>query len=282
MPIYAMLRSVLILLLFFSYLSSGCMGETSKNEEANAILLATTTSTYDSGLLDYLLPAFEERYGIEVRVVSVGSGQAIELGARGDVDVILVHSPKDEERFILDEYGVKRHCLMYNDFIIVGPGEDPAGIRGYPIIDALERISETGSVFISRGDSSGTNIKELSLWERAGGTGRGNWYMETGTGMGQTLLVTNEKRAYTMSDRATYASMKNNLDLSILVSGDLLLLNPYSIIAVSPKKNLGINHKGAEKLISYLTSEEGQRAIESFTKNGEQLFTPLYNKCLEE
>ncbi|MEE8401668.1 MAG: substrate-binding domain-containing protein [Candidatus Hydrothermarchaeaceae archaeon] len=275
-------RSVLILLIFFIYLSSGCMGETSKNEDAGAILLATTTSTYDSGLLDYLLPAFEERYGIEVMVVSVGSGQAIVLGARGDVDVILVHSPKDEERFILEGHGVKRHCLMYNEFIIVGPGEDPAGIGGYPVIDALEKISETGSVFVSRGDSSGTNAKELSLWERAGVVGRGNWYVETGTGMGQTLLVANEKMAYTMSDRATYVSMKNNLDLSILVSGDLLLLNPYSIIAVSPKKNSGINHKGAEKLISYLTSEEGQRAIESFTKNSEQLFTPLYDECLEE
>lgn len=262
--------------------SVGCLQNTGENHATNSIVLATTTSTYDSGLLDYLLPAFEEQTGIEVKVISVGTGQAIELGRRGDADVILVHAPEDEKRFVSEGYGVERHCVMYNDFVILGPEEDQAGIANdASAVDALKKIAEAGSTFISRGDNSGTNKKELSLWERAGIEDKGRGYIETGTGMGQTLLTASEKEAYTISDRATFVSMKDKLDLKILVSGDRLLLNPYGIIAVNPRKNPGVNYEGAETLIRWIGSDEGQKMIKDFTKKDEQLFTPLYNKCMD-
>ena len=244
--------------------------------------MATTTSTYDSGLLDYLLPVFEAKYGTEVKVISAGTGQALELGSRGDADVVLVHSPTDEERFVSEGFGVKRHCLMYNDFVLLGPKKDPKGAGNDSIVDALKKISNAGSSFVSRGDGSGTHKKELSLWTWAGIDKKGRWYIETGTGMGQTLITASEKDAYTLSDRGTYISMKDRLNLTILVSGDRLLLNPYSIIAVNPDKNPGVNHEGAQRLIQWMTSEEGQSLIEGFTKNGEKLFTPLYNNCFKD
>ncbi len=274
-----MSRGTLLLVILTVSLLSGCTHETVTQQEQGTIILATTTSTYDSGLLDYLFPIFEEKYGIEVKVIPVGTGQAIELGRRGDVDVILVHSPKDEERFVSDGFGVERHCVMYNDFVILGPGEDPAGVKGYTAVDALKKIADTDSIFISRGDGSGTHKKELALWEMTGVEDMGSWYVETGTGMGQTLLVASEKGGYTLADRGTHTSMKDRLDLFILISGDRLLLNPYGIIAVNPQKNPRVNHAGAEKLIQWITSNEGQALIGGFTKNGEQLFTPLYNEC---
>lgn len=263
--------------LFIVFSLGGCIGGD------DTVVLATTTSTYDSGLLDYMLPAFEEKHGIEVRVVPVGTGRALEYGRRGDVDVILVHSPADEEIFVSDGYGVKRHCVMYNEFLIVGPPGDPAGVKGKTAINALRGILSTDSLFISRGDDSGTHKKELALWAEAGGYHSiGSWYIETGTGMGKTLLVASEKEAYTLVDRGTYTSMKESVNLEIMVERDELLKNPYGIIAVNPEKGRKANSAEAQKLIEWFMSDEGQQRIADFTTGGEQPFTPLYGECLGE
>jgi tungstate transport system substrate-binding protein len=263
-------------------ISLGCVQQPLPNGQGEDIILATTTSTYDSGLLDHLLPTFTERHKIGVNVISVGTGQAIELGKRGDADVILVHSPVDEEMFISGGYGMERHCVMYNSFVILGPADDPANIKGSNVVEGLKNIAESESAFISRGDDSGTNKKELTLWELIDIERNGDWYVETGVGMGQTLLTVSEKRAYTLSDVATYFSMKGKLSLSVLISDDRLLLNPYSIITVNPEKNPNINSKGAEKLAMWLVQKEAQELISNFTKNGVQLFKPLYGSCLED
>jgi tungstate transport system substrate-binding protein len=248
----------------------------------SSIILATTTSTYDSGLLDYLLPFFEGKTGIEVRVIPVGTGQALELGRRGDADVILAHSPKDEERFIAEGFGIERRCVMYNDFVVLGPEEDIAGIRNLSIIDSFIKIADRESVFISRGDNSGTHRKEIRIWAAAGVQDRGRGYIETGTGMGQTLFTASEKGGYTLSDRATYLSLRDRLELSILVSGEKLLLNPYHIIAINPEKNSGVNYEDAEVLVQWITSDEAKALIGKFTRDSHQLFTPLNNRCLED
>jgi tungstate transport system substrate-binding protein len=187
--------------------------------------------------------------------------------------VILVHSPIEEERFVAEGFGKEKHCVMYNDFVIVGPVEDPASIANIPVITALKTISATGSTFISRGDNSGTHKKELGLWELAMVEAMGDWYIETGTGMGQTLLTASEKKGYTLTDRGTFISMGDRFELTVLISGDRRLLNPYSIILVNP---IG------ELLVQWITSDEGQTLIGNFTKNSEQLFMPLHNKCLED
>ena len=244
--------------------------------------MATTTSTYDSGLLDYMLPAFEEKYGIEVQVISVGTGKALEYGRRGDVDIILVHSPEDEIEFVEEGYGTWRHCVMYNEFLIVGPPDDPAEVKGKTAINALRRILNADSTFISRGDDSGTHKKELVLWDAAGGDYYlGSWYVETGTGMGKTLLVASEKGAYTLVDKGTYLSMKENVNLDIMVEGDELLFNPYAIIVVSLEYNPEVNYIGAQQLMGWIMSKEGQKMIGEFTKDGEALFTPLHGECME-
>lgn len=271
-----MSRRIWPFVLLFVFLSSGCLGGD------DTVVLATTTSTYDSGLLDYLLPAFEDEYNIEVVVVPVGTGRALEYGRRGDVDVILVHSPEDEIEFVEEGYGTLRHCVMYNEFLIVGPPGDPAGIKGGAAINSLRRILNRELTFISRGDDSGTHKKELALWEIAGGyQNRGSWYIETGTGMGKTLLVADEMEGYTLVDRGTYMSMKDSVNLEIMVSGDELLKNPYGMIAVSLEENPGVNYRGAQKLIEWFMSGDGQRMIGEFTKDGEQLFVPLHGECME-
>lgn len=265
--------------LAFVVLTSGCL--LGPSQDSRPILLATTTSTYDSGLLDYLLPRFEETYGFEVRVTSVGTGQAIELGRKGDVDVILVHSPNDEMKFIDEGFGLERNCVMYNDFVILGPIQDPAKIKGLPVLKAMQGLTGNSSIFVSRGDGSGTHKKEMMLWREAGVEEKGSNYIEAAVGMGQTLLLAEEKRAYTLSDRSTFLSMKDKLDLVIMVQGDTLLLNPYSIIAINPEKHPRINSDGADKLIKWMMDEKTQKMIEEFTKEGETLFTPLYGSCLE-
>jgi tungstate transport system substrate-binding protein len=249
-------RWITILLLLVLLITSGCTQLTSNEPDDRTLVLATTTSTYDSGLLDYLLPVFTERSGIVVNVISVGTGQAIELGRRGDADIILVHSPADEEKFISDGYGIERRCVMFNSFMVLGPAEDPASVKDAGVVDALENIAKTESTFVSRGDNSGTHKKELHLWNITHIEGRGNWYIETGTGMGQTLLTASEKKAYTLSDEATYLSMRNKLGLSVLITDDRLLLNPYSLIAVNPEKNPDINSEGAEKLTLWMVQDE--------------------------
>jgi tungstate transport system substrate-binding protein len=241
---------------------------------ARDLRLATTTSTDNSGLLDSLLPKFESRTGIAVRVISVGTGKAIKLGENGDVDVILVHSRPDEDRFVEQGHGVNRRDVMYNDFVIVGPPDDPAGVRGMlDPIDALGNIFAAQAAFVSRGDESGTHKMEMRYWKELGSQPSDNaHYRAAGRGMGAVLLMASELKAYTLTDRATYYAMKDKLDLNVFVQGDVRLFNPYGVIAVSPQKYPGINFEGAMQLINWLASAEGQQAIGDFKVDGKQLF----------
>jgi len=254
------------------------------SSQKSVIVLATTTSTYDSGLLDYLMPEFESRHGTEVHIISVGTGQAIETAKRGDADLVLVHSKKLELEFINSTYGVHRVGVMYNDFMIIGPLSDPAGINGLSnATEAFKRIADKGvegnAIFVSRADKSGTHTLELSIWSTLGMTPSNKtqaWYLEAGAGMGTVLRMSNEKEAYTLTDRATWLSFKNQLTrLAILVWGDKILLNPYAVILVNPEKYPQRNYKGAVALAKFMISEEGQNLIMSFTKEGEILFTPI-------
>ncbi|MBI4743841.1 MAG: substrate-binding domain-containing protein [Actinobacteria bacterium] len=267
------LTAVFTLLIFWF---SGCVSQKPKEK----LILLTTTSTYDSGLLDYLLPDFEKKFKIKVQVISVGTGQALEMGKNGDGDVLLVHSPKDEEKFMKEKHGIKRRWVMYNDFIIVGPKNDPAGIRGDGAKNAFKKISEKQTLFISRGDDSGTHKKELSIWKDI--SRNDAWYIEAGKGMGDTLMIASEKKGYTLADRGTFVSLKSKLDLEILVEGDKILLNPYGVIAVNPDKNPKINYSAAAKFIDWIMSKEGQTLIANFKKSGEQLFKPLYGKSIRD
>ncbi|MEM2320898.1 MAG: ABC transporter permease [Candidatus Bathyarchaeia archaeon] len=244
------------------------------------IKLATTTSVYDSGLLDVIIPIFEDRYNFRVMVIPVGSGQALEMAKRGEADIVLVHSRDQELDFIESGFGIHRVGLLYNDFIIVGPNDDPAGIRGLRnASEAFRRIAEGGSKFISRADMSGTHVMELNIWWSAGiapSPGVDPWYIEVNRGMGSLLRVADEMGAYTIVDRATWLSHKDQMSrLTILVECDPPLYNPYSLILVNPKKNSNVNYKGALTLAVFLISRGGQKFIESFRRNGEVLFKPL-------
>ena len=253
--------------------------EEGKNNESERLILATTTSTQDTGLLDYIIPMFEEETGIQVDVVAVGTGQALEMGKNGEADILLVHSKKSEEEFVAQGYGLERRDVMYNDFILVGPKDDPAKIKekySNDIVGALKAIAENKAKFVSRGDDSGTHKKELSIWEKAGITPEGDWYIEAGAGMGDVLTMANEELAYTLSDRGTYLSMKDNLDLEILVEGDSELFNQYGIIPVNPDKHENINAEGAQKFMNWILSDEIQEVIGKFgiDKYGQPLFVP--------
>ncbi len=248
------------------------------------LTLATTTSTYDSGLLDAIVPPFEQAYNVEVKIVAVGTGQAIKLGQNGDCDVLLVHDPAQEENFMAGGYGVDREPVCYNDFIIVGPQSDPAGIRGmtdaaaaFAQIAQYGRNSQVSDLFISRGDGSGTNGKEKAIWQKAGITPSTSeaWYRSIGQGMGETLTFANEKLAYTLSDRATFLS-RPDLQLVILVQGDSFLFNQYHVIAVNPEKHPSVNYNDALNFINYLTSVQTQQQIKDFgvDKYGQILFYP--------
>jgi tungstate transport system substrate-binding protein len=243
------------------------------------IKMATTTSTDNSGLLKYLLPKYEAQCRCKVRYTAVGTGNAIKLGENGDVDMIMVHARPAEDKFVKESHGVNRRDLMYNDFVIVGPHADPAGIRGTKDLDAaLQKIKSANAVFVSRGDDSGTHKKELELWKKAGVDPMGPQYLSIGQGMGQTLTVASEKQGYTLTDRATYATYKDKTGLEIMVEGAQNLLNPYGVIAVNPKNYPGVNYKGAMHFIDWLTSGEGQSAIAAYRPKGAQLFFPDYQK----
>lgn len=239
--------------------------------EKKEIILATTTSTQDSGLLDALLPVFEQQSGISVKVIAVGTGQAIKLGEEGNADVLLVHSRKAEDEFVEKGFGINAYDVMYNQFYIVGPAEDPAGIKGVQSAkEAMAKIAEKQSLFVSRGDDSGTDKKEKSIWKEAAITPEGSWYISSGQGMGETLQMADEMRAYTLTDEATFLSRKLNLE--VLVQGDKSLLNPYGIIQVksSTKPEEGM------QLIRFFTEEQGQKLIGEFGKEtyGKGLFVP--------
>ncbi|MCH7478000.1 MAG: substrate-binding domain-containing protein [SAR324 cluster bacterium] len=239
------------------------------------VRMATTTSTQNSGLLDFLLPKFEQASGIRVAVIAVGTGKALRMGESGDVDVVMVHAPKAELEYVARGAYVERRPIMYNRFVLLGPAADPAGAaQAVDIGAALARIAAIQAPFLSRGDNSGTHIKELSLWRLAGVIPEGRWYQEVGQGMGPTLIITNEQQGYTLSDDATYLAFKSKLALAILSKGDEVLRNPYAVMAVNPDRHPGSNFDGAMKLVDWLTSEAGQRAIGRFSIGGRALFVP--------
>lgn len=237
--------------------------------------LSTTTSTENSGLLKFLLPEFEAETKIRVQVIAVGTGQALELAKNGDVDVALVHARPSEDKFVAEGHGVDRRDVMYNDFVIVGPSSDPAGIRGgRDVLEGLKKIAGSKQRFISRGDDSGTNQMETLYWNEIASKPVGDAYIVAGLGMGAVLNMASELRAYTLTDRATYIAYRGQTDLEVLLEGDPKMFNPYGIIAVNPAKYKDINYRGAMKLIEWITSERGQRKIASFKLNGQQLFFP--------
>ncbi|HUF55676.1 MAG TPA: extracellular solute-binding protein [Thermohalobaculum sp.] len=243
-----------------------------------SIIVQSTTSTHASGLYDHLLPAFEEETGIDVRVVAVGTGQAIRNAENCDGDVLLVHARPAEERFVEEGHGVERHDLMYNDFVIVGPPADPAGIAGTTDAPAaLAAIAAAEAPFASRGDDSGTHKAELALWQEAGidpSAGSGGWYLEAGSGMGATLNTAVGMEAYALTDRATWTSFRNKGRSGVMVEGDPELFNQYGVIVVNPKKCPSVNAEAARTFVDWLLSEEGQQAIGAYRLEGEPLFTP--------
>jgi len=237
--------------------------------------MSTTTSTVDSGLLDYLLPKFEKKFNVKVEAIAVGTGKALKLGESGDVDVVLVHAREMEDKFVADGFGVNRRDVMHNDFLIVGPLSDPARIKGSKsAVDAFQRIADAKAPFISRGDNSGTDIKEKEIWKAAKITPAGRWFMESGQGMGATLTMSDEIGAYTLVDRATFISYKAKVRIAPLCEGDPTLFNPYGIIAVNPKLYKSVHYDLAMKLIDWMTSDEGQRLIGEYKVQGVQLFVP--------
>lgn len=275
--------SVLLIVLFVCSLALSALGCTPDKKDLEVgsngeILLATTTSTQDSGLLEVILPDFEAQTGIAVKVIAVGTGKAIEMGKAGEADVLLVHARSLEDQFIADGYGVERFDVMYNDFVVLGPKEDPAKVKTTAAADAakaLTAIAAVPSTFVSRDDKSGTHTKELAIWKAANITPDGDWYLKTGTGMGETLTLTNEKLGYTLADRATYANMKDTMaNLEIVCEGDQILNNPYGVIAVSPSINDQINADGAQAFVTWIISPETQKLIGSYEVNGDPLFIP--------
>lgn len=241
------------------------------------VILATTTSTQDSGLLDVLIPLFEQKTGYRVKTVAVGTGQALAMGERGEADVLLVHAPEAEKKVVESGAAINRRLVMHNDFIIVGPKEDPAKIKGSrSTVEAFQKIAKAKALFISRGDDSGTNKKELELWKAAQIEPKGSWYQESGTGMGQTLTIASEKGGYTLTDRATYLALKKNLSLVILLEGDKSLLNVYHVLQVNPEKFPRVNAAGGKAFADFMVDPETQKVIASFGKDkfGEPLFFP--------
>ena len=246
------------------------------------VIVSTTTSTVDAGLLEMLQPIFEKETGYRLTTLSQGSGAALATGARGEADVILAHSPDAELQFIKDGHGTRRELVMHNDFVVVGPAKDPAGIKSArDINDAMQRIARAGAAFISRGDNSGTHALEQRLWKNVNLTPSGNaWYQESGSGMGQTLQIASEKAAYTITDRGTYLSLTKNLSLDILREGDAALLNVYHVIQVNPSKSAKVNAEGAANFIQFLISPATQKLIGEYGKDryGQPLFVPDYGK----
>jgi tungstate transport system substrate-binding protein len=260
--------------------------------QSDRLKVSTTTSLYDTGLLDYLQGKFEDKYNVSMSIISGGTGIAIQYGERGDVDALLIHDKPRELKFIQDGNGLERRCIAYNYFVLVGPENDPAGIKGMNATEAMKTIMEKGNAdpnnvkFVSRGDNSGTHAREQLLWKNAGYNysqinNSGTWYIDAGQGMGATLLIASEKSAYTLSDTGTYMAYKGNLSLVPLVEGGNDLLNVYTAIAVNPKKHPGVNCELANEFINFLVSEEGQKLIADYGKDkyGQSLFFPATGNC---
>jgi tungstate transport system substrate-binding protein len=251
-------------------LAAGCA-----SRSAPGITLATTTSVQDSGLLDLLVPLFRERAGIAVKVIAVGTGQALQLGRRGDADVLLVHDPDAEGRFMEEGHGESRREVMHNDFVILGPPADPAGVKGSASAsEAFTRITRAESAFVSRGDESGTHQREKAVWKKAGVVPKGAWYVRAGAGMGQVLRMASEKRGYTLSDRGTYLALRKGLELTVLHEGDPVLVNRYSVIVVSKERHPHARVEEARRFADFLQSEEARKAIRAFgvDRHGQPLF----------
>jgi tungstate transport system substrate-binding protein len=238
------------------------------------LVMASTTSTEQSGLFGHLLPAFKAASGLDVKVVALGTGQALDMGRRGDADVLFVHDPVAEEKLVADGFGLQRWPVMYNDFVLIGPGNDPAQVRGKDIAQALQKIAQTQAAFVSRGDKSGTHAAELRYWAMAGSSNMGAGYKACGCGMGPALNMAASLGAYVLADRGTWLSFKNRADLTVLVQGDERLFNPYGVIAVNPAKHPHVKVKEAQRFIDWVTSPAGQAHIAAYKIGGEQLFFP--------
>jgi tungstate transport system substrate-binding protein len=266
---------------FLSFATALCVGAVAAFAPAIAedrsIVVASTTSTQDSGLFGYLLPIFKAKTGIEVKVIAQGTGQALDTARRGDADVVFVHAKSQEEKFLAEGFGVKRFDVMYNDFVLIGPRGDPAGVKGKDIETALKTIQAKGVRFVSRGDRSGTHAAELALWKQAGidiAAGKGPWYREIGQGMGAALNAASGMNGYVLSDRGTWISFKNRGDLQIVVEGDKRLFNQYGVMLVSPEKYPSVKKELGQAFVDWLISPEGQAAIAGYKIDGEQLFFP--------
>ena len=240
----------------------------------DTITMASTTSTEQSGLFGHLLPAFKKATGIDIKVVAVGTGQAIDMARRGDADVLFVHDKVAEEKYVADGFAPKRYPVMYNDFVLVGPKSDPAGVKGHDVVAALKKISAANAQFVSRGDKSGTNAAELRYWKQAGLENKGSGYKACGCGMGPDLNMASSTNAYTISDRGTWLSFKNRGDLQILVDGDKRMFNQYGVMIVSPQKFPHVKVKEAQQFIDWVTSPAGQKTIADYKIDGQQLFFP--------
>ncbi len=268
------MRNSIVLTLLFMLISS-----TTAISAETRIRMASTTSTQNSGLFDYLLPIFEKKTGIKIDVVAVGTGAAIEIGKRGDADVVFVHAKEQELKAVEEGFFVNRHDVMYNDFVVIGPTNDPAKIKGLKTAtEAFKRISGSGASFVSRGDKSGTNTKELSLWKKTGIEPTGQkWYLEVGQGMEKTQRIADEKRAYTLTDRGTWlaTSGKDKLDMVIVLEGDPTLFNQYGVMAVNPEKTKTVKFKETMEFVNWIISKEGQDVVAAYKdKNGNALFIP--------
>jgi tungstate transport system substrate-binding protein len=265
-------RRILLTLAFTAALCGSALAQDA------SIIVASTTSTNDSGLFGHILPIFKQKTGIDVKVISQGTGQALDTGKRGDADVVFVHAKAQEERFVADGWGVKRFAVMYNDFILIGPKSDPAGIKGKDIETALKAIKAKAAPFVSRGDNSGTHSAELALWKAAGidiaSADKGPWYREIGQGMGAALNTASSMNGYVLADRGTWLSFKNRGELEIVVEGDRRLFNQYGVMLVNPAKHAHVKRDLGQQFIDWLVSAEGQKAIADYKINGAQLFFP--------
>ncbi|MFT3892632.1 MAG: substrate-binding domain-containing protein [Anaerolineales bacterium] len=263
------------LLLWVLFLLTSCSAHPTQRSD---LLLVSTTSTQDSGLLDVLLPAFKSQSGYRVQLVATGSGQALKIAEQGNADVILLHSPSAEKEFVANGFGIDRRLVMHNDFVLVGPPPDPAAVHTQPTLDSVfKAIYSAGATFVSRGDESGTHVKELAIWKQTGLDPHGQpWYLETGQGQGATLSIASEKGGYAFTDRGTFLAYKSNVDLEILYEGDPFLLNVYHVITVNPEKFPNTNLEGAQAFADFITSPAGQKLIGNFgvDKYGQPLFFP--------